>query len=208
MARYTDSVCRLCRYLGMKLFLKGERCYSPKCAVERRPYPPGSRSQRRRKISDRGLQLREKQKARRSYGVLENQFHRYYVEAMRQHGAGGETMVQLLEKRLDNVVFRLGFGASRSQARQYVRHGHISVNERKVDIPSFSVKVGDVIGWTDRGKRSAIFTAVQEQMGAQSVPAWLSLDITNMQGRVADVPQVGDMDVRFSPNAIIEYYSR
>lgn len=208
MARYTGPVCRICRHLGLKLYLKGEKCYTPKCTVERRPAPPGQISLRRRKISDRGLQLREKQKARYSYGVLERQFRRYYEDAMRRPGVSGDTLVRSLEMRLDNIVYRLGFVPSRSQARQLVRHGLVSVNERKVDIPSYSVSIGDVIGWTQRGQQSQLFQMARQQVGAYTAPAWLSLDADGMQGRILAAPEVGELDVRFDPKVIIEYYSR
>lgn len=208
MARYIDPVCRMCRRLGLKLYLKGERCYTPKCAVERRPSPPGERSLRRRKISDRGLQLREKQKARYSYGVLERQFRRYYREAIRRPGVSGENMVQLLEMRLDNIVYRLGFATSRPQARQVVCHGHISVNGRKVDIPSYSARVGDVIGWSEHGRGSDLFRAAQEQVAGQTPPVWLGLDTDAMQGRVLAPPELRELDTRFNPSVIIEHYSR
>jgi len=151
VARYRGPVCRICRRLGEKLYLKGEKCYTPRCAFERRPFAPGQRSMRRRKVSDRGLQLREKQKARASYGVLERQFHRYYERAVRRTGITGDNLLRILELRLDNVVYRLGFADSRAQARQLVRHGHISINERKADIPSHMVKLNDVIA----GQRAA-----------------------------------------------------
>jgi len=208
MARYTGPVCRLCRRNSEKLFLKGDRCFGPKCAMERRPSPPGQRSARRRKVSDRGLQLREKQKARQSYGLLERQFRRLYREAVRRTGPTGEILLQLLEVRLDNVVYRLGLAESRAQARQVVRHGHIAVNGRKVDIPSMLVSLNDKIGWTDRGKRSAFFELVKQWQGGREVPGWLYLDPASLEGQVTALPQRADIDARFDENAIIEYYSR
>lgn len=208
MARYTGPVCRLCRRIGIKLYLKGERCYTPKCPVERRPYPPGEHSQRRRRVSDRGLQLREKQKARNIYGILERQFHRYYEEAVRRRGVTGEHLVRLLEMRLDNVVHRLGFGDSRAQARQIVRHSHITINGRKTNIPSYQVKVGDVIGWTESGRRSEYYKMLQDKIEAQSTPSWLSLDKGTLTGRVVSEPTVSDIELLFDPSAIVEYYSR
>lgn len=209
MARYTGPVCRLCRRHGDKLFLKGERCLSPKCAFERRPNAPGPRPARRRKVSDRGLQLREKQRARASYGVLEKQFRRYYKEALRRPGVSGENLVQLLENRLDNVVYRLGFADSRNQARQFVRHGLISVNGRKLDIPSAQLRVGDTIAWTDRGKRSEIYKIMEETIKTKNPPSWLMLDAAAMSGRVEAEPEVVSGEThRFAENVIIEFYSR
>lgn len=208
MARYTDAVCRLCRRNGEKLFLKGDRCFSPKCAVERRPTPPGQRLARRRKISDRGLQLREKQKARQSYGLLERQFHRLYQEASRRPGVTGENLLQMLELRLDNVVFRLGFAESRAQARQVVRHGHILLNGRKVDIPSMELRLGDRIGWTERGRRTKFFTQVKEWQGGRELPGWLTVDPLALEGAVTALPIPAQIDARFNESAIVEYYSR
>ena len=208
MARYTDADCRICRRHGEKLFLKGERCMTPKCAIERRPVPPGQRPMRRRKVSDRGLQLREKQKARFTYGVLERQFRRYYQEAVRRPGITGENLLRLLEFRLDNVVYRLGWADSRDQARQLVRHGHITVNGRKRDIPSAQVQVGDEIGWTDRGKATEYFKLLKEQLGSRTVPSWLAMDANAMTGRVLAVPNRDEIDHRFNENVIVEYYSR
>jgi small subunit ribosomal protein S4 len=208
MARYTGPVCRLCRRNGEKLFLKGDRCFTPKCAIERRPNPPGQRSPRRRKVSDRGLQLREKQKARQSYGVLERQFRRLYKEAIRRPGATGDNLIQLLELRLDNVVYRLGLAESRAQARQIVLHGHIALNGHKANIPSIETKINDRIGWTDRGKRSKFFVMVKEWQGGREVPGWLSVDPAQLEGVVTALPIRTDIDARFDENAIVEYYSR
>ena len=208
MARYTGPVCRLCRRNGEKLFLKGERCFTPKCAIERRPTPPGQRSPRRRKVSDRGLQLREKQKARQSYGVLERQFRRLYREATRRPGATGDNLIQLLELRLDNVVYRLGLAESRNQARQIVRHGHITLNGHKADIPSIETGTGDRVGWTSRGKRSKFYEMVKEWQGGREVPGWLRVDPAQLEGEVTALPIRTDVDARFDENAIVEYYSR
>ncbi|HEY8490372.1 MAG TPA: 30S ribosomal protein S4 [Dehalococcoidia bacterium] len=208
MARYTDADCRICRRHGEKLFLKGERCMTPKCAIERRPVPPGQRPVRRRKVSDRGLQLREKQKARFTYGVLERQFRRYYQEAVRRPGVTGENLLRLLEFRLDNVVYRLGWADSRDQARQLVRHGHIAVNGRKRDIPSAQVHVGDEIGWTGRGKATEYFKLLKEQLGGRTVPSWLAMDANAMTGRVLAPPGRDEIEHRFNENVIVEYYSR
>ena len=208
MAHYTGPVCRLCRRLGDKLYLKGEKCFSPKCAFERRPFAPGQRSVRRRKVSDRGLQLREKQRGRATYGVLERQFRRYYAEAVRRQGVSGDNLLRILEMRLDNLAYRLGFADSRAQGRQVVLHGHITVNGRKASTPSHVLKVGDVIGWTSRGQRSQYFEIVKEQMASKSVPSWLSVDLENMMGRVMALPEIEEIGAKFSPATIVEYYSR
>src|SRR5262245_41670365 len=177
MARYKDADCRICPRAGEKLFLKGEKCFGPKCTIEKRPNPPGPRPARRRKVSDRGVQWREKQKARYAYGVLERQFRGYYERALKQPGVTGENLVRLLETRLDNVVMRLGFADSRDQARQIVNHGHITLNGRKTDIPSAHVKVGDQIGWSERGRKTEYFTIVSESLKNKGQPpAWLARD--------------------------------
>jgi len=208
MARYNGPVCRLCRRLGDKLYLKGEKCFSPKCAFERRPYAPGQRSMRRRKVSDRGLQLREKQRARAVYGVLERQFRRYYAEAVRRHGVSGDNLLRILEMRLDNLLFRLGFAESRAQGRQVVLHEHITVNGRKAHTPSHVLKVGDVIGWTSHGQSTRYFEIVKEQMASKNVPSWLSVEADAMTGRVLAEPEVEEIGAKFSPATVVEYYSR
>jgi small subunit ribosomal protein S4 len=208
MARLVGPVCRLCRRLGDKLYLKGAKCFTPKCSFERRSYPPGQRSQRRRKVSDRGLQLREKQRARFVYGVLERQFHRYYTEAVRRRGISGENLLQNLELRLDNVAYRLGFAESRSQARQIVLHGHIAVNGRKAAIPSHVLKVGDVVSWTGRGQRSRHIEAMREAVDSRQIPSWLNLEGESMTGRVLALPLPEEVGARFNVAAIVEYYSR
>jgi small subunit ribosomal protein S4 len=209
MARYTGPVCRLCRRHGEKLYLKADRCFSPKCSFERRPNPPGPRPTRRRKVSDRGLQLREKQRARVSYGVLERQFVRYYKEAVRRPGVSGENLVRLLESRLDNIVYRLGFGESRNQARQIVRHGMIAVNGHKLDIPSAQLKEGDVVTFTGRGSGSEYFKYIQEVVKSKTVPSWLSLDAAGMRGSIMAAPMVAQGETHlFNESIIIEYYSR
>lgn len=209
MARYTGPVCRLCRRYGDKLYLKGERCLSPKCAFEKRPSPPGQQKfGRRRRASERALQLREKQRARFTYGIMEGQFRRYYRDAVRRAGVTGENLIRFLEQRLDNTVFRLGFGDSRAQARQIVRHGHILLNGRKTDIPSCSVKVGDEIAWSPRGKRTEISKIMQEGMQSKEVPDWLSVDAATMVGRVVALPDVAQVGAKFDPAVIVEYYSR
>ena len=208
MARYTGPVCRLCRRLGDKLYLKGERCFTPKCGFERRPYAPGQRSHRRRKISDRGLQLREKQKGRAVYGLLERQFHKYYKEAVKRHGVSGENLLRTLELRLDSTIFRLGFADSRAQARQIVLHGHIAVNGRKSGIPSHVLKVGDEVSLTSRGARSEYFKIVKENLGSKEVAPWLSVDAANLTGRVVTVPELEEVGAKFNQATIVEYYSR
>jgi small subunit ribosomal protein S4 len=211
MARYKDAVCKQCRREGEKLFLKGERCLSPKCALERRPYPPGlhgRQSQFRRKVSDYGLQLRAKQKARRVYGVLERQFRRYFREAERRRGLTGTNLLVILESRLDNVVYRLGFAASRPQARQLVRHGHFEVNGRKVNIPSYLVQPGDVVGVRTTSRSKAIFKEIGLDLEHRAVPEWLSRDDITMSGRVMGQPEREDIDVSINEQLIVEYYSR
>ena len=211
MARYTGPVCRLCRREGQKLFLKGERCFSPKCALERRNYPPGmhgNRARFRRRESDYGLQLREKQKAKRIYGVLERQFRRYFREAQRSKGMTGAVLLTLLERRLDNVVYRLGLADSRAQARQLVRHGHFEVNGRKTDITSFLVKEGDIIRVRDRSRRTTYFKERMERLGERPVPEWLSFDPEALTGRVVALPTRDQIDVSLNEQLIVEYYSR
>ena len=208
MARYTDSVCRMCRREGTKLFLKGEKCFSTKCAVQNRPTPPGQHGQaRQRKASEYGLQLREKQKAKRAYGVLENQFHRYFEEADRMKGITGENLLQLLELRLDNVVYRLGLAKTRRMARQVVGHGHIRVNGQKVDIPSYSVKVGDVITLRQRSAEMEMFKVLREGTTAVT-PKWLTFDAPNLTGTVNALPAREDIDLAIAENMIVEFYSR
>ncbi|MBO8129576.1 MAG: 30S ribosomal protein S4 [Peptococcaceae bacterium] len=208
MARYTEARCRLCRREGTKLYLKGDRCYT-KCTIERRPNPPGLHGARRRgKITEYGLQLREKQKARRTYGVLERQFRRYYDKAARQPGITGENLLRLLERRLDNVVYRLGLGASRSEARQLVRHGHFTVNGRKVNIPSFQVRVGDVIGLKERSKSMPRIQELMERAAENTPPAWLEYDPDRAEGRVVDLPTRDQIDVPVKEQLIVELYSK
>jgi small subunit ribosomal protein S4 len=211
MARNTDPVCRLCRREGEKLFLKGERCYSPKCAVERRAYPPGlhgRQAQFQKKVSDYGLQLRAKQKARRVYGVMERQFRRYFAEAERRRGLTGTNLLALLESRLDNVVYRLGFASSRPQARQVVRHGHVEVNGRRVNVPSYLVELGDIIAVRPASRQTPMFKMVAQDLEHRGVPEWLSRDDELMTGRVLSVPDRGDLDVTLDEQLIVEYYSR
>jgi len=208
MARYTGPVCRLCRRLGDKLYLKGEKCFTPKCPFEKRPFAPGQRSTRRRKVSDRGLQLREKQRGRAVYGILERQFQRYYQEAAKRHGVTGENLLRTLELRLDNLVYRLGFADSRAQARQIVLHGHIAVNGRKSAIPSHVLKPNDVVSLTSRGSKSEYFKIVSEQIASKSIPSWLSLETANMTGRILNLPEADEIGAKFNVATIVEYYSR
>ena len=207
MARYTGPVCRICRRYGEKLMLKGDKCVT-KCTLDKRPSPPGMPQTRRRKLSDRALQLREKQKARYSYGVLEKQFRHYYEEAVRQPGVTGENLVRLLEMRLDNIVLKMGFGDSLAQARQVVRHGHIMLNGRKTDIPSAATKAGDVIGWTASSKKSEYYKTAQLAMQSKRSPGWLNVDATQMTGRIVAPPATGEVVSKFDPAVIVEYYSR
>ena len=212
MARYTDAVCKLCRREGQKLFLKGDRCLSPKCAIERRNFPPGDHGKKatfRRKVSDYGLQLREKQKARRVYGVMEKQFRRYFKEASRRKGLTGVTLLALLESRLDNVVYRLGFADSRSQARQLVRHGHFDVNGRKTNIPSFLVSPGDQIAVRANSRNKGYFKdRAQLLQGGKTVPAWLNLNANDMSGAVLSDPSREDVEIPLNEQLIVAYYSR
>ncbi len=211
MARYIESVCKLCRRQEEKLYLKGEKCFTDKCPVSRRPYAPGDhgkKGQFRRKVSDYGLQLREKQKARWFYGLLEAQFRRYFEEAERQKGVTGVNLLRLLEQRLDNVVYRLGFGTSRPQARQLVRHGHIEVNGRKVNIPSYQVKPGDVIAVRERSRRLGEFSDLSKALEQHAVPDWLSLDAARLSGRVVSAPSREAIDIPLREQLIVEFYSR
>jgi small subunit ribosomal protein S4 len=208
MARYASAVCRLCRRSGEKLMLKGSRCFTPKCAVERRAKPPGQQPTRRRRLSDRGVQLREKQKARYSYGILERQFRRLFGEAGRQLGITGENLLVLLERRLDNVVYRLGFADSRPQARQLVQHGHIMLNDRRADIPSCLVKEGDVISWTESSTRTEYYKQMAPSIESKVIPSWLSLDGEKLIGRVLSLPTPDDIEAKFEGQSIVEYYSR
>lgn len=208
MGRYTGPVCRLCRRVGEKLFLKGERCFSSRCAIERRRAPPGNQSGRRRRVSDHGLQLREKQKARFTYGVMESQFRRYIQQAFRKQGVTGQYLMELLERRLDNVVFRLGFSESRQQARQLVLHGHFMVNGRKTDIPSYMVVPGQVIAWKETHMQRDFFKALTEDIPRRPVPQWLILDTNTMTGKVSGLPTDDDLVSTIDTRLIVEYYSR
>jgi len=209
MARYIDPVCRQCRRIGEKLFLKGERCYTPKCAVERRKRPPGEAVPRRRRPSDWAIQLREKQKARFTYGVLERQFRRYFDIARDQPGVTGDLLLQLLESRLDNVVYRLSFVDSRRQGRQLVNHGHMRVNGARVSIPSYRVKPGDIVSWKVTDDNVPPFVeALAEGIPKRPVPEWLTLDAENLTGRVASIPDMSDINTGIDSRLIVEFYSR
>lgn len=208
MARYTGSVCRLCRREGQKLFLKGERCYTEKCSVGRRSYAPGQHGQGRKKTSEYGIQLRAKQRARRYYGVLEGQFHTYFEEAERRQGVTGENLLRILESRLDNVVYRLGFASSRAQARQLVVHGHFTVNGRKVDIPSYLVKAGDVVAVKEKSRGTENMKTIVEANSARPVPQWLDVNRETLEGKVVSLPAREDIDVPVEEHLIVEFYSK
>ena len=208
MARYNGSVCRLCRRENMKLFLKGERCFTEKCAMERRPYPPGQAGQGRRKFSEYGMQLREKQKVRRIYGVLEKQFRAYYKEAARQKGITGELLLQLLERRLDNVVYRAGFAGSRTEARLLVGHGHVLVNGRRVDISSFSVKAGMTVSLREKSQKIGRVMEAIQNVDKRGVPAWLELESDKFSAQVKALPAREDIVIPIQEQLIVEYYSK
>jgi len=208
MARYTGASCKLCRREGQKLFLKGERCYSNKCAIGRRPYAPGQHGAMKKKLSEYGIQLREKQKAKRFYGVLESQFRKYFEMANRKKGITGENLLQLLESRLDNVVYRMGFGTTRAEARQLVTHGHFEVNGRKVNIPSYIVKAGDAIEVSEKGKKSVRFREILDVTGSKVVPKWLEVDQENLKGKVVALPSREDIDLNIQEHLIVELYSK
>ena len=208
MARYTEAVCKQCRRENEKLFLKGERCLTDKCGVTRRPYPPGQQGRRRPKESAYLVQLRQKQKAKRIYGVLEKQFKNYYVVAARKKGITGEVLLQLLETRFDNVVHRLGFASSRKEARQLVRHGHFAVNGRRVDIPSFSVKPGDAVSLTASGQDAARIKECTQSVSKVQLPEWLEADYENMTGKVLASPEREQIETTIQEQLIVELYSK
>jgi small subunit ribosomal protein S4 len=208
MAVYSGPVCRLCRRDGVKLFLKGERCYTSKCAIERRKYPPGQHGQRQRKLADYGIQLREKQKLKRIYRVLERQFRSYFKEAVRRKGVTGEILLQLLELRLDNAVYRLGLGLSRRQARQLVNHAHFLVNGKKVNIPSYQLRPGDTISVRESSKKAGAIVEALASTGGRRVPEWLSLDVNAMSAQVRAVPNREQIDTQINEALIVEFYSR
>ncbi len=208
MARYRQSVCRLCRREAMKLFLKGDRCFTNKCAIERRNFPPGQHGKRRSKILGYGIQLREKQKVKRFYGVLENQFRLTFQQAERMRGVTGENLLALLERRLDNVVHRLGFAASRAQARQLVRHGHVRVNGRKVNVPSFVVGAGATVSIKEKSRKNPLISTSVETAKGRGVPAWLELNTTEFEGKVVALPKRADVGVPVNEKLIVELYSK
>jgi small subunit ribosomal protein S4 len=207
MARYTAAVCRLCRRSGEKLMLKGNKCMA-KCTLDKRPKPPGQQFSRRQRMSDRGLQLREKQKARYTYGMLERQFRRLFSQAEKQPGITGDNLIVLLERRLDNVVYRLGFADSRPQARQLVRHGHIMLNGHKTNIPSCLVKEGDKISWQEGSIDTEYYKQLAKSIESKTVMNWLSLDKKNLVGEILSMPTPDDVEAKFAGQGIVEYYSR
>ncbi len=208
MGRHTGAVCRLCRREKDKLYLKGDRCYSDKCGVTRRTYPPGDHGQGRTKFSEFGQQLREKQKARRIYGVMERQFRRYFKEADRRKGVTGEILLQLLESRLDNIVYRMGMGRSRAEARQLINHGHFQVNGRKVDIASYLTRVGDIVAVRENSRNKPVFKQIAEDREQQGVVDWLDMNHEKLEGKVVRLPQRDEIDVPVTEHLIVELYSR
>jgi small subunit ribosomal protein S4 len=212
MARYIGPVCKLCRREGEKLFLKGQRCFTPKCAFERRSYPPGEHGRdsqfRRRRVSDYSRQLREKQKTRRIYGITERQFRRYYRNAVQQRGLTGVNLLRMLERRLDNVVYRLGLAESRQQARMLVTHGHFNVNGRRTDIPSMLVETGDLVEVREGSRKRPYFKGVGDVAEGRSVPIWLDRDLKNLSGKITKMPERADIDANLNEQLIVEYYSR
>ena len=211
MARYSESVCRLCRREGMKLFLKGDRCFTEKCAIEKRNYAPGQHGKGGRvksKLQGYGLQLREKQKTKRLYGMMEGQFALTFTRASQEKGVVGETLLSKLERRLDNVVYRLGFGSSRAQARQLVRHGHVRINEKKMNVPSFQVRVGDVVSLGSRATKNALVQASVEAVKGRGVPKWLELDAAGLKGKVLSLPARDDVNFPIQEQLIVELYSK
>ncbi len=208
MARYTESVCRLCRRENLKLFLKGERCYTDKCAIERRNYPPGQHGQGRPKFSEYSIQLREKQKVKRIYGLLEKQFRRTFGEASRSKGITGETLLALLERRLDNVAYRLGFASSRAEARTLVRHGHVLVNGKKVNVPSYTVRVGDLISIRESSRQLGRVQSALEGAQRRGIPDWAEVDRDAVSGRIKILPSRSDITMPINEKLIVELYSK
>ena len=208
MARYTDPVCRICRREGLKLFLKGSRCYSRKCSFERRSTPPGMNTQRRRKVSEFGLQLREKQKVRKTYSIMEKQFRNYFEKAEQRKGMTGENLLRLLEMRLDNVVYRMGLARSRAEARQLVSHGHFTVNGRPTNIPSYSTKAGDKIEVRESRRGREYFKTASETVKAAQIPDWVSVDAAKLTGSIVTEPVREQMPAEFNEQLVVEFYSR
>lgn len=208
MARYTDSKCRQCRREGSKLFLKGEKCFTEKCAVDKRAYPPGQHGQQKTRLSDYGKQLREKQKLRRVYGVLERQFESYYEEAARRKGSPGEDLLKLLESRLDNVAYRMGFGVSRSESRQIVRHNSVLVNGKRVNIPSYQVRPNDIIEISPSSREQLRIKASLEAAGQRGIPEWLDVDLKAMKGTFKSVPERNDLPSEINESLVVALYSK
>ena len=208
MARYTDASCRLCRREGQKLFLKGERCYGNKCAIGRRAYAPGQHGAQKKKLSEYGIQLREKQKAKRFYGLLESQFRKYFEIAARKKGITGELLLQILETRFDNTVYRLGFGTTRAEARQLVTHGHFEVDGKRMNIPSYLVKIGENISVCEKSKKSVRFKEILDITGSKVVPKWLEVDQESLKGKVVALPARDDVDLQVQEHLIVELYSK
>jgi len=208
MARYTEAVCRICRREGDKLFLKGDKCYTDKCAIQKRSYAPGQHGQGRKKLSEYGVQLREKQKAKKYYGLLEGQFHHYFELAEKKQGMTGENLLKILESRLDNVVYRAGFAMSRPEARQLVSHEHFTVNGRKVNIPSYLVKPGDVVAVREKSMASDKFKAVLEANASRPALNWLSVDKAHAQATVVNLPSREEIDLQVQEHLIVELYSK
>ena len=208
MARYIGALCRICRREGEKLFLKGDRCYTEKCAVERRKYPPGQHGQGYRKLSDYGFQLREKQKARKMYGLLERQFRRYFYEAERRKGITGDVLLQLIESRLDTIVFRMGFASNRRRARQLISHGHILVNGKKVNLPSYSVKGGDLVEVKESSRNIPEVIDSLSKVEHRGIPSWVEVDSVNIRGKVLNVPSREEIQLPVKEQLIVELYSK
>lgn len=208
MAKYTDAKCRICRREGCQLFLKGERCFTDKCSWKRRPYSPGQHGRARKKISDYAVQLREKQKTRRAYGVLERQFRGYFEKAEQRKGVTGANLLEILERRLDNVIFKLGFAKSRDQARQMIRHGIFTLNGKKVNIPSLQVKVGDIIEIPEKNRKIPAFVQLAETGALRTVPAWLESDFSSFKGVIKAIPQREDIQFPVNEHLIVELYSK
>ncbi|NWF76142.1 MAG: 30S ribosomal protein S4 [Nitrospirae bacterium] len=208
MARYIGSLCRICRREGDKLFLKGDRCYTEKCAIERRKYPPGQHGQGYRKLSDYGVQLREKQKVRRMYGILERQFRRYFSEAERKKGITGDKLLQIIESRLDSIVYRMGFASNRRKARQLIGHGHILVNGKRVNLPSYTIKGGDIIEVKESSKDIPEITDSISKSEHRGMPAWVEVDIANLRGKVLQIPSREDIQLPVQEQLIVELYSK